>query len=1020
MTALRNLERRFRLVAFDWDGTAVANRADDAAPVRGPIERLLRCGVLVVVITGTNVGHVDRQLSAAIRGRHKRNLYLATNRGSEVYGFDSASVPTRLWIRSATSDEEQALTATADALRAEIESRAPGLEVRVIYDRLNRRKVDLIPLAEWRDPPKSRLGDLLIAVEARLRAGGISGGIRAVIDRARELARTQGLPGARITSDVKHVEIGLTDKADSMHWIMEELAKPRKISTAEILIGGDEFGSIAGFAGSDARMLAPEMAGATYVSVGPEPAGAPDGVLHLGGGPPRFAELLAAQAVLCPVALLATPDRDPDWKIVEEGFVLAREHEVESLLAIGNGFVGSRGSLAEGSPLSAPGTFVAGVFDTAPGSVPGLAKLPDWARLQVAVNGSAIRLDAGEILEHRRVLDMHQGIVWRYWRQRDEAGRVTRVEGMRLASLADRHLLMQSVALTPENYGGAVAVEAPAFSRSLAIRTASGISVELTATSELEQPERRLATPISEDDRAPERWTLDVDLGNAYRLDRIVHVATSLTPGEPCQPVREGLRATPDTVARLIDEHRAAWRARWAMSDLVVEGDAAAQRAIRFAAYHLISAANPGDERVSIGARGLTGAAYKGHVFWDTEIYLLPFFTLTYPEAARALLMYRYHTLPAARARAARFGYRGALYAWESAASGEDVTPKFVVAPTGDVVHLRVAEQEQHISADVAFGVWRYWQATGDERFLLEAGAEILLETARFWASRVEREEDGRYHIRGVMGPDEYHESIDDDAYTNGMARFNLEIGAETAALLAARWPERLQELAGRLRLGPHEAAAWARIARELYSGFDADTGLFEQFQGYFGLEEIDLGAHEPRTVAIDVLLGRERIQRSQIVKQPDVLMLLYLLADRFPVDVKEANFRYYDARTGHGSSLGPPIHAALAAQLGDVELALEYFRQTAEIDLGNTMGNAAGGVHVGALGGLWQAMVFGFAGVTMGTDGFRFDARLPPAWRRLSFQLQFHGQHVPVDLRQNGPGERPDPLPAATMEVPS
>jgi kojibiose phosphorylase len=578
---------------------------------------------------------------------------------------------------------------------------------------------------------------------------------------------------------------------------------------------------------------------------------------------------------------------------------------------------------------------------------------------------------------------------------------------------------MQSVALTPENYGGDLAVEAPAFSRRLAIRTAAGLSVELTATSELEEPERRLAVPLSADDDAPERWTLDVDLGKNYRLDRIVHVATSLTPGEPCQPVREGLHATPDTVARLIDDHRAAWRSRWAMSDLVIEGDAAAQRAIRFAAYHLISAANPGNERVSIGARGLTGAAYKGHVFWDTEIYLLPFFTLTYPEAARALLMYRYHTLPAARARAARFGYRGALYAWESAASGEDVTPKFVVAPTGDVVHLRVAEQEQHISADVAYGVWRYWQATGDERFLLEAGAEILLETARFWASRVEREEDGHYHIRGVMGPDEYHESIDDDAYTNGMVRFNLEIGADTAALLAERWPDRLRELAARLRLGPDEASAWARIALDIYSGFDARSGLFEQFQGYFDLEDIDLSAHDPRTVAIDVLLGRERIQRSKIIKQPDVLMLLYLLGDRFPADVKEANFRYYDPRTAHGSSLSPPVHAALAAQLGHVELALAYFEQTAEIDLGNTMGNAAGGVHVGALGGLWQAIVFGFAGVTIGADSFRFDSRLPDAWRRLSFELQFRGRRVPVDLHQNGPGERPDPELAVTAEVP-
>jgi trehalose/maltose hydrolase-like predicted phosphorylase len=406
-------------------------------------------------------------------------------------------------------------------------------------------------------------------------------------------------------------------------------------------------------------------------------------------------------------------------------------------------------------------------------------------------------------------------------------------------------------------------------------------------------------------------------------------------------------------------------------------------------------------------------------VFWDTEIYLLPFFTLTYPEAARALLMYRHHTLPAARARAARFGYRGALYAWESADTGEDVTPSLVIAPTGEVVRLRVAEQEQHISANVAYGVWSYWRATADQRFLVEAGAEILFETARFWASRAEREEDGRCHIRGVMGPDEYHESVDDDAYTNGMARFNLESGAEAFTLLAARWPKRFAELSGRLRLEPDEPAQWLRIGRDLHSGMDDRTGLIEQFQGYFGLEEIDLVAHEPRTAAMDVLLGRERIQRSKIIKQADVVMLLYLLWDRFPPDVREANFRYYDARTGHGSSLSPPIHAAVAARLGDLDLAMRYFRETAEIDLSNTMGNAAGGVHVGALGGLWQAIVFGFAGVTIGDEGLRFDPRLPPGWRRLRCALQFRGQRIPVDVSREPNGQEPAAV-GSMAEAPS
>lgn len=1010
-----SLDRRFRLIAFDWDGTAVPGRAEDAAPVRGPIERLLRCGVLVVVITGTNLRNIDGQLSSAIRGWHKRNLYIATNRGSEVYGFDRSFEPTLLWRRAATEAENQALTAIAEAVRDDLASRT-GLEVRIVYDRLNRRKVDLIPLEPWKDPPKSALGDLLVAVETRLKEAGLSGGVREVIDFSRDVARSKGLPDARITSDVKHVEVGLTDKADSMTWVLQELAAPRGIAPEEILIGGDEFGPIAGFPGSDSFMLVGGSAGATFVSVGPEPGGVPAGVLHLGGGPRRFRELLAAQAALHPVSLLATPEQDPAWSMVENGFVPTREHEIESLFAIGNGFVGSRGSLAEGSALSAPATFIAGVFDNEPGSGRALARAPDWAHLAAAIDGARLRLDSGEPLEHRRVLDMRQGILWRQWRQRDEAGRVTRVEGMRLASLADRHLLLQSVTFTPENYSGLVTLESATLSRSVSMLTTTGAAVELVAASRIEDPEGSWTPPSpGEHEGTIDHWTLEVDLGRTYRLDRLARVQTSREADRlAVTTARERLQNVYEQGIELaVGAHRAAWRARWEASDIVIDGDPDAQRALRFALYHLISAVNPEDERVSIGARALTGATYKGHVFWDTEIFMLPFFTLTYPEAARALLMYRYHTLPAARARAAHFGHQGALYAWESADTGEDVTPSFVVAPTGEVIRIRVGEEEQHISADVAYGVWSYWQATSDERFLLEAGAEILLETARFWAGRARREEDGQYHVRRVIGPDEYHESVDDNAYTNGMAQWNLEAGAEAAALLAERWPDRWRELSGRLHIGAEEPREWLRVARGLYLGLDPRTGLIEQFQGYFGLEDIDLAAYEARTAPMDVLLGRERIQRSKVIKQPDVVMLLYLLWDRFPADVREANFRYYEPRTSHGSSLSPPIHAAMAARLGEVELAMRYFRLTAAIDLANRMGNAAGGVHAAALGGLWQAVVFGFAGLTWSAEGPRLHARLPEAWRGLRFNLLWRGRGFPADLRRGAaaaPVEEPHP----------
>jgi kojibiose phosphorylase len=473
----------------------------------------------------------------------------------------------------------------------------------------------------------------------------------------------------------------------------------------------------------------------------------------------------------------------------------------------------------------------------------------------------------------------------------------------------------------------------------------------------------------------------------------MVAVYTSRDTGEPREKASRQVERAIEDVNGVIAEHCDAWLARWKASDLQIEGDAAAQRALRFAIYHLSSAANPGDDRVSIGARGLSGTAYKGHVFWDTDIFMLPFFILTYPEAARALVMYRYHTLSGARAKAARLGYRGALYAWESADTGEEMTPPFVVSPDGEIVRILTGEQEHHISADVAFGVWKYWEATGDERFLVDAGAEILIETARFWASRAEREDDGRYHIRGVIGPDEYHERVDDNAYTNGLAQWNLEVGEEATRLVAEHWPEQWRALSRRLGLDAEEPGRWLEVARELYTGFDKQTGLFEQFRGYFALEDIDLAAFEPRTAPMDVLLGRERIQRSKIIKQADVVMLVHLLWERLPPQVRKANFEYYEPRCGHGSSLSPAIHALVAARLGDAAVAERYFRQAAEIDLSDKMGNAAGGVHAGALGGLWQAAVFGFAGLRFTDEGPEHRSNIPAGWRSLSMRFQWRGR---------------------------
>nr|MBA3825591.1 hypothetical protein [Ktedonobacterales bacterium] len=289
------LDRPFRAIFFDWDGTAVVDRKEDASAFARVAEGLLRQGVWLAVVTGTNFGNINRQLGQVVAPGLRHHLLICTNRGSEVYGFDSTGEAVRRYLRVATSNENQKLDAVTAAVARELHE-TYGLPVEVIADRLNRRKVDLIPVAEWADPPKARIGELLQAVEGRLNAANVPGGLHGVIQLGERVAQAQGLD-ARVTSDVKNLEIGLTDKADAVAWLDRELLQPAGIPWHDVLIGGDEFGDIAGFPGSDSRLCA-ASADAPVVSVGVEPNGVPPGVVALGGGPARFRSLFARQVAL--------------------------------------------------------------------------------------------------------------------------------------------------------------------------------------------------------------------------------------------------------------------------------------------------------------------------------------------------------------------------------------------------------------------------------------------------------------------------------------------------------------------------------------------------------------------------------------------------------------------------------------------------------------------------------------------------------------------------------------------------
>ena len=355
------------------------------------------------------------------------------------------------------------------------------------------------------------------------------------------------------------------------------------------------------------------------------------------------------------------------------------------------------------------------------------------------------------------------------------------------------------------------------------------------------------------------------------------------------------------------------------------------QTAVRFALFHLMGSVRDRDE-AAVGARGLTGLGYRGHVFWDADAFVLPFLASTHPASARAMLEYRVRRLEVAFGPCSCPGPPGARFPWESARTGVDVTPTSARDRAGRLIPIRTGQLEDHIVADVAWASSYYEEWTGDEEYRRSDGLRVVVATAQYWASRVRMEPDGRAHIYGVIGPDEYHEPVDDNAFTNVMARWNLRRAAAAV------------EDFGHDGIGPEELQRWLDIADALVDGYDPDTGIYEQCAGFLSLEPLMIAEVAPRRpIAADYLLGIERVRQAQIVKQPDVLMLHHLVPDEVVRGTLEPNLRFYEPRTAHGSSLSPAIYAALFARARDYARALEALEIASRIDLDDLTGTSFG-----------------------------------------------------------------------------
>ena len=749
------------------------------------------------------------------------------------------------------------------------------------------------------------------------------------------------------------------------------------------------------------------------------------------------------------------------WEVTENSFDPSKLHSRETLFTIGNGYFGTRGTFEEGFPKASPATLLYGVFDKIAVGKEELANAPDWLPLKLFVNGERFRLDHGKILDYERMLDVFNGVLRRTVHWESPGGVRIRVTCERFASLADEHvgairysvtadeeekttgenleiILWASLNTAVGNYDLLhwETVEQRRDGEIIWLHTQTRHSlVQLVQTMSFTISSSHFHKELVRSDTSPSiRFYGTLAPGEMVTTEKVVVMFTSrdgehplqlalkhhhkIIEGSSPQPVQdqhytllvEGTtRVKPfvheNLYESLLKDHQEAWHRYWKLSDIIIEGDGKAQQAVRYNIYQLRISTSSHDSRYSIAAKGLTGFGYRGHVFHDTEIFMLPYFTYVHPSIARNLLIYRYRLLPAAREKAKSNGYEGAQYPWESTLDGREATPDAIVHPeNGELIPVLNGRIELHISASVAFAVWQYWKVTGDDQFMHEYGAEVFLSTAEFWASRAEFHEDHQdYEINDVIGPDEWHEHVTNNAYTNYMARWNIEKAIDVLQWLRESAPQKADELIKQLDLSQERLDHWRDVVIRMHIPMDKKTGLIEQFDGFFNLEPLDQNQFKGRKTSYQGLLGVKQVEKFRIIKHADVLMLLTILDNEFDRDTKRVNWDYYYPITDHeyGSSLTPALHVILACELGKIDIAYKQFMTGALVDLEDLRGNSDEGIHDACAGAVWQAAIFGFAGLRLTDDGHTTAPSWPDGWKRLAFNFFHKGKLVQVDLRR-------------------
>jgi kojibiose phosphorylase len=720
------------------------------------------------------------------------------------------------------------------------------------------------------------------------------------------------------------------------------------------------------------------------------------------------------------------------WEIIETRFEEDQLVTTGSNYMIGNGYLGYRGTFAEWDADRYVACIVTDTWDAAePDAMRELCNVPNGLYVRLEVNGEPLSAFHGTMRDYRRTLDLRHGIYTRTQTWENSAGQVITIEVEKFASYDNLHLIPMRYHVRAETDveltlitgidGRVWSLSGEHFKSYELLQDDDEIIVE-TRTVEFDTQVNVVeglnvigATPTSaeivEDDRRIFRkLTFTLQAGDEITLEKIIGIYHSNDTDAPREKAMADVQAGLDVgYVALKAAHAAHWDAIWDASDVEIEGNPEAQLLTRFNLYQNIIA-TPTHARLPIGARGLSCQVYQGAAFWDQEIFNLPIFLYTQPNVARNILEYRYVTLDGARKKAKRLGYYGAYYAWTSGKTGEELFPDFFFTNvlTGRKVRNHFNDWQIHISPDIVYALWQYYLATRDWVFIADYGAEITFEVAQFLVSHAYFKKDkNRYEFVRLLGPDEYHENVDNNAFTNYQARFALETAVTIYERLQAEAPDRLAALFEQLDLDEDDVANWREMVDLTYLPQpDPETGLIEQCDGFFDLEDVTPEELRERLIDPEEYWGWPNgvAVHAQVLKQADVLQL-FALHDIFPIDVQRANYDYYEPHTEHGSSLSPSVHALIAARVGYADEAYRYFMIASTIDLYNKSkkvmsgGTFLGGIHTAAAGGVWQVIVQGFAGFEVHNGGISFRPALPESWDAVAFKIIYQGNRLRIQL---------------------